>query len=188
LALLIIIQMVLGGEPGETVAAVFARLYEQYLPRVYRFIRFRIEDNDTAEDLTSVVFEKALTRFHAYQSQRASFSTWVFVIARNTVIDHFRVSHKDRLVELDEDGPGHAAAGPSPEEQAIKGEEFGRLQACLKRLPPAQQSVISLKFGAHMTNREIARTTGMSESQVGNTVFRAVRRLRDDFRGWRDED
>ena len=48
--------------------------------------------------------------------------------------------------------------------------------------------MISLKFGAHMTNREIARSTGMSESQVGNTVFRAVRKLRDDFKGWRDED
>jgi RNA polymerase sigma factor (sigma-70 family) len=187
LALLIIIQMVFGGEPGETVAAIFARLYEQYLPKVYRFIRFRIDDNDTAEDLTSTVFEKALTRFHSYQSQRASFSTWVFVIARNTVIDHFRVSHKDRMVEIDEDGPGHAG-GPSPEEQAIREEEFGRLQTCLKRLPPAQQSVISLKFGAHMTNREIARATGMSESQVGNIVFRAVRKLRDDFKGWRDED
>lgn len=185
MTLLIIVQMVLG-EPGETVAAVFARLYEQYLPKVYRFVRFRIEDDATAEDLTSAVFEKALTRFHSYQSQRASFSTWVFVIARNTVIDHFRVSHRDRLVELDGDGPAHPA-GPSPEEQAIRQEEFGRLQTCLKQLPAAQQSVISLKFGAHMTNREIARTTGMSESQVGNIVFRAVRRLRDDFRGWRDE-
>ncbi len=186
MVLMILIEMALG-EPGEPVAVVFARLYEQYLPKVYRFIRFRIEDDATAEDLTSTVFEKALTRFHAYQSQRAKFSTWVFVIARNTVIDHYRVSHRDRIVELDEDGPAHPAAGPSPEEQAMKEEEFGRLQTCLKRLPPAQQSVISLKFGAHMTNREIARTTGMSESQVGNIVFRAVSQLRDDFRGWRDE-
>jgi RNA polymerase sigma factor (sigma-70 family) len=169
----------------ESIAETFATLYIEYLPKVYRFIRYRIEDEATAEDLTSVVFEKALTKFHGYESQRATFSTWVFTIARNTVIDHFRVSHSDRVVPLNDDDPV-AGRNPSPEEVAIKSEEFRRLQSCVRRLSPAEQSVISFKFGAHMTNRDIARNTGMSESQVGNIVFRAVRRLRDDFKGWRD--
>jgi len=176
----------LPGEVGQTIAEVFTRLYAEYLPKVYRFVRYRIEDDATAEDLTSVVFEKALVKFHAYESQRASFSTWVYTIARNTVIDHFRVGHPDRVVPLNDDLP-QASRDPSPEEMAIRGEEFGRLQACLKKLAPTEQSVISLKFGAHMTNRDIARSTGMTESQVGNLVFRAVRKLRDNFRGWRDE-
>jgi RNA polymerase sigma-70 factor (ECF subfamily) len=175
-----------GQKYAESIAEVFARLYSEYLPKVYRFIRYRIEDNDTAEDLTSVVFEKALAKFHVYESQRATFSTWVFTIARNTVIDYFRVSHKDRFVPLSDDDP-QSFPDSSPEDVVIKSEEFSRLQLYIRRLSQPEQSVISLKFGAHMTNRDIAKTMGMTESQIGNMVFRSVRRLRDNFRGWRDE-
>ena len=72
----------------------YAVLYEQYMPKVYRYISFRITDENMAQDLTSVVFEKALTKFSAFNPQKASFSTWIFTIARNTVIDHYRVYKK----------------------------------------------------------------------------------------------
>ena len=114
----------LPGEAGQTIAEIFARLYAEYLPKVYRFVRYRIEDEATAEDLTSVVFEKALVKFHAYESQRASFSTWVFTIARNTVIDHFRVGHPDRVMPLNDDLP-EASRDPSPEELRSRARNSG---------------------------------------------------------------
>jgi RNA polymerase sigma-70 factor (ECF subfamily) len=167
-------------------AEIFAELYEEYLPKVFRFIRYRIDDNSIAEDLTSVVFEKALTKIHTYRSQKAMFSTWIFTIARNTVTDHLRTSHRDQTVSLDpESGPGKVDT--SPEEVVVKAEEYRTLHSGIARLSQPEQRIISLKFGAEMTNREIARMLGVSESNVGNTVFRAVRKLRDSFKGWRDE-
>jgi RNA polymerase sigma factor (sigma-70 family) len=96
------------------------------------------------------------------------------------------VSHKDRTVVLDvEITPGGATS--SPEDDAIKSEEFRRLQALVSQLPEPARKVISLKFGAGMTNRQIAALLGVSESNVANTVFRSVRRLRDGFKGSRDD-
>ena len=55
------------------------------------------------------------------------------------------------------------------------------------QLPEPVQRIISLKFGAEMTNRQIATLLGVSESNVANTLFRAVRKLRDSYKGWRDD-
>ncbi len=170
-----------GGKIAASIAETFAGLYEQYVTKVFRFVRYRIEDDDTAQDITSIVFEKALTRFQTYRSDRASFSTWVFSIARNTVIDHLRVSHSDITTELDPELP--VAAPGSPEEDAIRSEEQRNLQAHVLRLSDPEQRIIALKFGAEMKNREIARMTGMSESKVANIVFRAVRKLRESYGG-----
>jgi RNA polymerase sigma factor (sigma-70 family) len=167
---------------GSGAAEVFAELYEQYLPKVYRYISYRITDMHLAEDLTSTVFEKALTRFKSYNPEKAHFSTWVFTIARNTLTDHYRTSRKEQPFPLDDP---IAAASPelSPEEEGDRAEEIRLLNSCVARLSSPEQEIISLKFGAEMTNRQIARTLNLSESNVGIIIYRAVRKLRDDFRG-----
>ena len=71
-------------------AELFGRLYEQYLSRIFQYVSYRIEDRTTAEDLTSDIFNKALTNFTKYDSGKATFSTWIFSIARNTLIDYYR--------------------------------------------------------------------------------------------------
>ena len=70
----------------------------------------------------------------------------------------------------------------SPDEELLKGEERDKLYACLAQLPPDEQEIIRLKFGAELTNREIARMLGLSESNVGTKLYRTVRKLRDGFR------
>lgn len=169
-----------------TTAEIFAELYEEFLPKVFRYVSCRVADTHVAEDLTSVIFEKALTKFKSYSSEKAAFSTWVFSIARNTVIDHYRVGHKERFVQLD-DAPDVPNGKASPEQQAIAAEETQNLQSHIARLSPQEQEIISLKFGAEMNNRQIAAMTGLGESNVGTIVYRAVRKLRDNFQGWRDE-
>jgi RNA polymerase sigma-70 factor, ECF subfamily len=163
------------------VAEAFASVYEQYVDRVFRFVRYRISDEQEAQDITSTVFEKALTRFQTYKSDRASLSTWIFVIARNTIVDHLRVSHRGVMVELEEDLP--IKGDDSPEETAIKVEDFGHLQTCLSRLSEAEQRILGLKFGAGLKNTEISRLTGLSESKVANLLFRAIRKLRLSYGG-----
>ena len=164
----------------------FAELYEQYLSRVFRYISYRVGDIHLAEDLTSDVFVKALAGFSRYRSDKASFSTWLLSIARHTVIDHYRMSSKRHTIPLEEaaEVPSESA---SPEEEAVRREERQRLQACLAGLPQQEQEIISLKFGAELTNRQIAGMLSLSESNVGTILYRAVRRLRDSFREGQDE-
>jgi RNA polymerase sigma-70 factor, ECF subfamily len=169
-------------EKAGSAADAFTQLYAQYLPKVYRYISYRITDVPAAEDLTSMVFEKALTKFKSFSSEKAQFSTWIFTIARNTLIDYYRVSHREKAVPLDD--PAVAARpGISPEEESDREEEVRILNTCLARLSHTEREIISLKFGAEMTNRQIARELALSESNVGVIIYRAVRKLRDDFRG-----
>jgi RNA polymerase sigma-70 factor (ECF subfamily) len=164
---------------------VFAELYEQYMPMVFRFFSYRVGEIHLAEDLTSAVFEKALTRFESYKADRASFATWLFSIARNTLIDHFRVSGRRKTLPIDE-MPMTSNGGNSPENGVIHKEELKQLQVCLAKLSPQEQEIISLKFGGEMTNRQIAKMLGLSESNVGTIIYRSVKKLRDNFTEWRN--
>jgi RNA polymerase sigma-70 factor (ECF subfamily) len=165
---------------GESAREAFAELYEQHFPRVFRYITYRVSSIQLAEDLTSEVFLKALKGFSGYRSERGLFSTWIMSIARHTVIDHHRVSAKKEVVPLEK-----AVETPSEgvtEEEVVKKEEFRRLQICLAGLAQQEQEIISLKFGAELTNRQIAGMLNISESNVGTILYRAVRKLRDCFR------
>jgi RNA polymerase sigma factor (sigma-70 family) len=164
-------------------ARVFAALYEQHMPGVYRYLRYRVGNVHLAEDLTSIVFEKALTNFRRYRSDRATTLTWLMTIARNTVIDHYRRQGRRQEMTLDDAGEV-LSANESPEQEAIKKEELRRLGFCLARLSSQEQEIISCKFGAEMKNRQVARLLYLSESNVGTILYRAVRKLRDCFREW----
>jgi RNA polymerase sigma factor (sigma-70 family) len=171
---------------GRSRGEVFSAFYTEYLPKVFRYVSYRVRDQHTAEDLTSTVFEKALARFDDYSQRKAAFSTWVFTIARNTVIDHFRTSHP--AAELsDEMEEVLAGSDPTPGESLERAEEKLRLQYCLEQLSQVERDIISLKFGAEVTNRAIAAQIRLSESNRGVIVFRAVRKLKGCFGEWQHE-
>lgn len=159
---------------------LFADFYEQYMPKVFGYISYRVNDRQTAEDLTSAVFEKALAAFATYDSRKAGMSTWVFTIARNTLTDHFRAAHTRKTVVLDET-MDFTAENCDPEEELLKADEIRKLRKLIEGLSQNERSIISLKFGGGLTNRDIARTLGLSESNVGVIVYRTVRKLRDGF-------
>jgi len=160
---------------------IFAELYEEFLPKVFRYIRYRVNSEQVTEDLTSVVFEKALTNFEKYSSDKASFSTWIFSIARNVLIDHYRVEARRQTVSLDERAIEISSNELSPDGALLKKEEREKLRACVSQLSREEQEIVSLKFGAELNNRQIARELGLSESNVGTKLCRAVRKLRDSF-------
>src|SRR5687768_4360403 len=89
-------------------------VYAEQLPRVYNFFRYRVGDGPVAEDLTSVTFEKAWRARHRYRRDLAGVSTWLLVIARRVVIDHYRATKHH--VPLDE--AGEIAGGATPDEIA----------------------------------------------------------------------
>ncbi|MFC1976711.1 RNA polymerase sigma factor [Chloroflexota bacterium] len=169
---------------GSTSAA-FAALYEKHMPGVYKYMLYHVGDVPTAEDLTSATFEKALTGFHRYQSEKASFPTWLMSIARHTLIDYYRVRGKRKDVSL-EVANDIASDSPPPDEEAAHKEELQRLRLCLSGLSQREQEIISFKFGAGVTNRNIAGLLSVSESNIGVTLYRAVQKLKECFRKWQN--
>jgi RNA polymerase sigma-70 factor, ECF subfamily len=159
----------------------FARLYDEFMPKIYRYVHYKVYDVALTEDLTSSVFEKALVNFDRYSSDKANFSTWLFSIAHNVVIDHYRAEGKNKNVPLDEaiELPVEAVF---PEEEAENKAEKQCLADCLSKLSQEEQELIQLKFAGEFNNRQIARMTGLSEANVGTKLFRTIRKLKDNFR------
>jgi RNA polymerase sigma-70 factor (ECF subfamily) len=139
-----------------------------------------------SQDLTATVFQKALTKFSDFNSQKASFSTWIFTITRNTVIDYYR-GHKQKEYVGSRISVNIPAKSPSPEEEAIKSENTEKLRYFLSRLKKREQEVIILKYSNGMPNREIAEVLNLTESNVGSILCRTIRKLRNSFAEWQDE-
>lgn len=151
--------------------------FAEALPRVYNFFRYRVGDGPLAEDLTSITFEKAWRGRERYRRDRAAFGTWLFTVARNVVVDHFRSARPSVSLEEVEDLPG----GPTPEDLAERRSDEEHLGRLLARRSDRDRELLALKYGAECTNREIARLTGLSESNVGTILHRAVEGLRADW-------
>jgi len=158
---------------ARTEAIDWDSVYRDELPRVFNFLRYRVIDRATAEDLTSATFEKAWRARHRYRRDRASVSTWLLAIARNVAIDHYRRARPE--VPL---GEGEPAAPGTPETEAQRRAERLRLGSLLARLPERERELLALKYGSGATNRAIARLTGLSESNVGTILHRTIGALR----------
>ena len=152
-------------------------LFAEQLPRIYNFFRYRVGDGPVAEDLTSITFEKAWRARQRYRRDLAGFGTWLLAVARNVAADHFRAAR--RLVPLEE--AAELAGGPTPEELSERRSDLDRLGRLLPHRPDRERELLALKYGAEMTNRDIARLTGLSESNVGTILHRAVQALRADW-------
>ncbi len=164
----------------------FTAIYEAHMAYVFRYISYRVSNRNEAEDLTSLVFEKALAAFDRYDPRKSAPQTWLLTIARNTVTDHLRKSSKRKTMPLD-DAVGVASADPPPPETAETQEEYEKLQLCLAVLPQREQEIISLKFGGELNNRQIASVVGLSQNNVGTIIFRAICKLRNCLKGWSNE-
>ena len=154
-------------------------LYAEYLPRIYNFFRYRVGDGAEAEDLTSLTFQKAWSARERYRRDLSAFATWLFTIARHVAIDHLRQRRQQVPLEAIE----HLASGDSPEDDAAHRSDMARLTRLLLRLEPDERELLALKYGAGLTNRAIARSTGLSESNVGTRLHRMVQALRADWSG-----
>jgi RNA polymerase sigma-70 factor (ECF subfamily) len=150
-------------------------VYAEHLPRVLNYFRYRLGPTADVEDLTARTFEKAWRARHRYRRDLAGFSTWLLTIARNVATDHLRARQRHDPLDAARAVP---SPGHTPEQHALRQSDAERLAALLATLEPRQRELIAMKYGADMTNRAIAHATGLSESNVGTILHRAVSTLR----------
>ena len=152
----------------------FAALYERHLDHVYRYAYYRVRDPDSADDVTSEVFHRALVAMPRYEPRRP-FLAFLYTIARNVIVDAGR---KQRPTASFEDAIAHPSIEPGPEERSTALDEARRLRAAIQTLDPVQQDVIVLRFIAGRSHKEVGAIVGKNESTVRGIQMRALVELR----------
>jgi RNA polymerase sigma-70 factor (ECF subfamily) len=157
----------------------FEELYDKYFGRVYNYILYRVISPDIADDMVSLVFEKILHKYSSFDPAKATIAeAWIFAIARNTLNDYFR--RKKILNWLSMSGmEDHIESGESLESDAEKHEVTAKVLKAVEQLSNPEREIIALKFTMDMTNRAIAGEMGLSESNVGVILFRAMRKIKE---------
>lgn len=153
----------------------FAALYRSTVDRIYRYLRARVATDQTAEDLTADVFIKAWDHLPRYRPGRAPFVAWLFRIARNTMIDHFR-ANKDAL-PLDTAAQHLEDAAGDVEQQVERRMRGDRLRAALEELTEDQAQVLSLRFLGGLSTLEVALALGKRQGAVRALQMRGLRAL-----------
>lgn len=152
----------------------FEELYRNTFPRVYAYVASLLRDRSAAEDVTAAAFERAYRKRERFSARRGSPEAWVFGIARNAALDELR--RLKRRAALGEEPADVWTPGPDVEaERAFTREE---VRAALAGLEPCDRDLVALKFAGGLSNGEIARVLGISESNVGSRLHRAVEKLR----------
>jgi len=153
-------------------------VYAAELPRVYNFFLYKVGDREHAQDLTATTFERAWKLRSRYHPARAAISTWLFGIARNVLKEHYRKirlsGQRQQDITLLEEMPAKVDLEKIVQQQ----QEKDRLRRILLELPAREQDLVALKYGAGLTNREIAQVAGLSESNVGSILHRTVTKVR----------
>lgn len=156
-------------------AAAFAGLYDAYAPRVRRFLRHQLGDDDVAEELLQRTFVKMIEALPRYQSRGLPFGAWTFRIARNAVIDHRRTAHPGLPLDAALERPSEAG---DPVAAAELSHERSRLRDALALLPADQRDVLVWRFFAELTPAETAALMDRSCGAVRVLQHRALAALR----------
>jgi RNA polymerase sigma factor (sigma-70 family) len=160
-------------EAAEGVADAFEALYRSSRDDVYAYVATLLRDRAAAEDVTATAFERAYRKRRSFNARRGSPRAWLFGIARNAALDELR--RRRRHVELAADQEASTEPLIEEVEQSLRRTV---VRTALAELQPREQELIALKFHAGLTNGEIARVLGTSETNAGTQLHRAVTKLR----------
>jgi RNA polymerase sigma factor (sigma-70 family) len=153
-------------------------VYESELPRIYNFFLYKIGDREFAQDLTATTFERAWKLRSIYQTRIALMSTWLFGIARNVLKEHLRNSKKNDIRSEPIFKSEELPSSNDIEKDIQQQQEKEQLRKILLELPEREQDLVAFKYGAGLTNREIAKITKLTESNVGSILHRTVKNIR----------
>jgi RNA polymerase sigma-70 factor, ECF subfamily len=153
----------------------FGRIFDHYYTPLHRYVASRVGRPSDAEDLTQLVFVKALEALPRYEARGIPFGGWLFRLARNAVIDHVRTRHEHAGLEVVAEQPTDA---DEPAERAELHGELDALARALETLTAEQRETIALRFFGGLSAREAAEVMGKQEGTIRGLQFRAIAALR----------
>lgn len=171
-------EFIARAKTGDDVA--FGRLYDQYSQPIYRFIAVKVSSRQEAEDLLHEVFLSAWQKLPGFTEQGFPFSSWLYRIARNRVIDHYRtkkasVSIDDEDAGFDELPGAEVALGDQVDAQF----DIDAVRGAMVQLSDEQREVIEMRFVSDLSPAEIAAVLGKREGTVRIIQFRALKKLKE---------
>ena len=158
---------------SEPASERFDALYRATASDVYAYVFTLLRDRAAAEDATAAAFERAYRRQATFDPRRGTQRAWLFGIARNAALDELRRRRRHASLVVEPEDIGTTAG--DDDEAAIR---KAAVRAALAQLPGRERELIALKFHAGLSNAEIAGVLGVSETNAGTLVHRAVTRLR----------
>jgi RNA polymerase sigma-70 factor (ECF subfamily) len=150
-------------------------LYRNARDDVYAYVATLLHDGGAAEEVTAQAFERAVRRRRTYDARKGSPRAWLFGIARNAALDELR--RRKRSAALAAEPADLEAAGT--DDEADRALRRATVRAALAALTPRDREVIALKFHAGLDNAELARVLGVSVSNAGTLLHRAMTQLRE---------
>lgn len=165
-------KLIIDAISGE--ASAFGLLYDKYQPQIYRFIYLKVSHREEAEDLTHQVFFKAWQNIGNYQMKGLPFSSWLYRIARNDVIDHYRT----RKLNLDIESVDEPAVKDPTEQKIDDNIKLESVRKAILQLSHEQQDVIFMRFVNELSFGEIAKIMDKSNGAVRILQHRAIRNLK----------
>lgn len=164
-----LIQQIKKGETQE-----FGKIYTKYIDCMYRYIFFRVNCNkEDAEDLTEMVFYKAWQKIDKFQEEKGKFKTWLYTIAHNIIIDHYRNIQPMNTIQED-----HIQTENTVEDLIIKDEKKELLLQAINKLTDEQKTVITLRFIEDFKLSEIAEILDKNEEAIRAVQYRGLKTLR----------
>ena len=156
-------------------ASAFGKLYSKYFPQIFKFIYRRTDNEQLTGDLTAQVFLKALQKIHSYTYKGVPFSAWLFRIASNEVVQHFRDIGKNRVVALE----NYQVRDLVSENAKVSNE--GDLKLMIKYLGELKEDeiqLIEMRFFEQRPFKEIAQIMELTENNTKVKTYRILERLR----------
>jgi RNA polymerase sigma-70 factor (ECF subfamily) len=153
----------------------FGELYERYIDLIFRYLRCRVSEGQTAEDLTEVVFLKAFESLDRYQERGWPFSSFLYQIARNQLADHYRRQRDELPLE---EAHNLQIPADSLDRGAILDERIQVLQNALERLPEDYKEIIRLRLLLELPTSDVAAMLNRSEGAIRVLLHRALKALR----------
>jgi RNA polymerase sigma-70 factor (ECF subfamily) len=169
-------QAALMAEPApiEVSTDTFEELYRRAFPRVYAYVATLLRDRSAAEEVTAQAFERAYRKRRSYKAGRGSAEAWLFGIARNAALDELRRLKRRASLEAEPEDAGAVSA----DEHADRALTRETVRAALQTLEPHERDLLALKYSGGLSNAEIARVIGASESNAGTRLHRVIEKLR----------
>lgn len=149
-------------------------IYTQYRDKVFGFVRSKIFNQTEAEDIVQTVFLKVYSNLDQYDETKASLSTWIYTITRNTVYDYLKEMRDHPVLELIDNTVDSAE---KPDETILNNEELEELACALEKLPQDQRDIIILLYYKNLERKNVAEMLVMTYGQLRYLHDKALRRL-----------